>query len=116
MGDGGFTFNRLTDQVKIIGYKPKKCPKNSQLTNEERKYNQHLSQMRVVIENVIARVKNWRIIKGVFRHWRNGNGPLNINNILMIVVALSNRQIKQNPPREDGWVAPEWMEVFQEDI
>jgi len=32
------------------------------------------------------------------------------------VVALSNRQIKQNPPREDGWVAPEWMEVFQEDI
>jgi len=82
MGDGGFTFNRKTDSVQINGYKPFKTPRNSALTPEQKKYNKHLSQMRVVVENTIARVKQWKIMKGVFRHFRNGKGKLDINHIL----------------------------------
>jgi hypothetical protein len=29
-----------------------------------------------------------RIIKGVFRHWRNGEGQLNVNDILQVDVVL----------------------------
>jgi hypothetical protein len=76
------TFNRKTDSVQINGYKPFKTPRNSALTPEQKKYNKHLSQMRVVVENTIARVKQWKIMKGVFRHFRNGKGKLDINHIL----------------------------------
>jgi hypothetical protein len=32
MGDGSFTFNRQSDEVEIISYKPYKKPKKSDLT------------------------------------------------------------------------------------
>jgi hypothetical protein len=60
MGDGGFTFNRKKDVVQIIGYKPHRR-KHGVLTEDEAKYNRYLSQMRVIIENTISRIKQWRI-------------------------------------------------------
>jgi hypothetical protein len=109
MGDGGFTFNRKTDTVQIIGYKPHRR-RHGHLTKEEAKYNKYLSQMRVVVENTISRIKQWRIIKGVFRHWRNGEGQLNVNDILQVIVVLTNRKNKQQPIRNSDWIAPQWNE------
>jgi len=91
----------------------KLTPRNSSLTPEQKKYNKHLSQMRVVVENTIARVKQWKIMKGVFRHFRNGKGKLDINHILTIVMALTNLQIKIHPIRSSQWVFPEWLEIFE---
>jgi hypothetical protein len=111
-GDGGFTFNRKTDTVQIKGYKPHAAPKGGKLTEEQKKYNKHLSQMRVVVENSIARVKQWKVLKGVFRHWRNGQGQLDIDAILTVAIVLANQKMKQRAPRPNDWVAPEWFEVF----
>jgi hypothetical protein len=111
-GDGGFTFNRKVDAIQIKGYKPHVAPKGGKLTEEQKRYNKHLSQMRVVVENAIARVKQWRILKGVFRHWRNGQGQLDINSILTVAIVLANQKMKQRAPRPNDWVAPEWFEVF----
>ena len=48
--------------VEIKGWKPVKSPKTSQ----DKWYNKSLSSMRVVVENSIQRVKQWRILKGVY--------------------------------------------------
>jgi heat shock protein HspQ len=71
MGDGEFAFNRKNDVVQNIGYKPHRR-KHGILTEDEAKYSCYLSQMRVIIENTISRIKQWRIFKEMFRHWRNG--------------------------------------------
>ena len=109
MGDGGFTFNRKADTVQIHGYKPIKSPK----TPEEKLYNKKLSQMRVVVENSIRRVKQWKVLQGVYWHWRDGKGQIPINDLLTVVVVLSNRKILKCPPRQGDWVSPEWREIFE---
>ena len=45
MGDGGFTFNRSEDEVKIKGYKPYKKPKGGSVTEEEKIWNRKLSEV-----------------------------------------------------------------------
>jgi len=112
MGDGGFTFNRQTDMTMIRGYKPHKKPKGSKLTLEQKEWNRKLSQMRVVVETSIRRVKQWRILRGIYRHWRYGHGQIDGNDVLTIAVVLSNREIKASPPRPYEWLAPDWREAL----
>lgn len=111
-GDGGFTFNRKQDQEEIIGYKPYKKPKNGTLTEEQKQYNKRLSQMRVIVENTIARVKQWKILKGTFRHYHEDKGQLDLNQILTVVVALTNRNIRKTPLRRSTWTAADWNDIF----
>ena len=63
---------------------------------EQKIYNKKLSEMRVVVENSIERVKKWKILKGIYRHWRMGNGQIDGNNVLTIAIVLSNREIKRS--------------------
>ena len=107
LGDGGFTFNRQHDEQQIRGYTPHKKPQGGSLTPEQKDYNKKLAQMRVVVENTIRRVKVWRIFRGTYRHWRNGTGQINGDEILTIAVVLSNREIRRSPPRKTNWVAPD---------
>jgi hypothetical protein len=44
----------------------------------------------------------------VFRHWRNGEGQLNVDDILQVVVVLTNSKVKQSPLRNEDWIAPQW--------
>ena len=111
-GDGGFYFNRKQDQVQIIGYKPHKVTHGVPLTDEQQKYNKHLSQMRVIVENTFARWKQWKILQGVFRHLRGSRHQLDLNHIITVVAALTNRHIKKHPLRPSTWLAPEWREIF----
>jgi hypothetical protein len=92
LGDRGFTFNRKNELVQIKGWKPRKSLK----THEDKYYNKYLSSMRVVIENSINCVKQWCILKCVYRYWHNGKGLIKVNNVLTAVVVLTNRKIKQN--------------------
>jgi len=111
-GDGGFTFNRKKDTVAIRAYKPHKKAKGGCLSIEQKEWNRRFSQMRVVVETSICRVKSWKILRGVYRHWRGGNGQIDANDVLTIAVVLSNREIRSSPPRPYHWVAPDWQVVL----
>ena len=113
MGDGGFHFNTEDDEEKIIGYKPFKKPKGGLLTQEQKDYNTKLSEIRVVVENAIRVVKVFTILGGVFRHFRNGAGQINEQDILTICVSLANRKIRKTPLRSCDWTASDWREVFE---
>ncbi len=47
---------------------PKKKPRGGSLTDDEKKSNQLISSIRVVVEHVISGVKRLRIVKDVFRN------------------------------------------------
>ena len=108
MGNGGFTFNLKDEEILIEGFKPHKKPKRSTLTNAQKRWNTKLSEVRVVVENSICVIKTFKILSGVFRHWRNGRGQINGNHILTICVALANRRIKRKPLRAADWKASDW--------
>lgn len=111
-GDGGFTFNRKNEleTEKIIGYKPLRPTKTTPLTDEQKIYNKKFSEMRVVVENTIGRMKQWKILKGIFRHFRGETHQLSADSILQVVAALTNRQTKQNSIRNENWLASDWIE------
>ena len=94
-GDGGFTFNRKVDEVLINGYKPYKAHARTPLTEQQKKYNKYLSQMRgVIVENaIISRVKRWKIMKGIYRHFKGNQHQLDLHDILAIVAALTNKHM-----------------------
>lgn len=100
MGDGGFTFNKKKESTPIHGYKPFKKKAGQQLTEEQRQFNHRLSSMRVLVENVIARLKKFKIFKGVFRHYKAGRSQIPFSQILTVVVGLTNRRLRQSPLRE----------------
>jgi len=114
VGDGGFFFNRKSDDELIVAAKPFAKPKHGTLTQEQKDFNTKLSRMRVVIENTIRRLKTWRIFRLTYRHWRDGKGVMNIDEILTIIVALTNRSIRKNPPRAPDWVHPDWHDLLAE--
>ena len=105
MGDGGFTFNIQSEEEVIHGFKPHKKPKQGTLTSAQKKWNTKLSEVRVVVENSIRVIKTYKILGGVFRHWRNGKGQINGNHVLTICVALANQRIKKKPFRAADWKA-----------
>ena len=78
------------------------------MTPEQKIYNKKLSEMRVVVENSIERVKKWKILKGTYRHWRMGKGQIDGNNVLTIATVLFNREIKRS-----RWCGPLWIHSDQ---
>jgi hypothetical protein len=83
-------FNRKNEVVQIKGWKLRKSLK----THEDKYYNKYLSFIKIVIENFMNCVKQWRILKCVYRHWHNGKGPIKVINVLTAVVVLTNKKIK----------------------
>ena len=113
MGDGGFTFNRVEDEQKIIGYKPFKTPKGGLLNDEEKLWNKKLSEVRVVVENSFRVVKVFKILGRIFCHFQNGKGQIQENDILTICMSLANRKIKRNPLCSHFWTASNFREMFE---
>ena len=64
----------------------------------------------MVVENSIHVIKTYKVLGGVFRHWRNGHGQINGNHVLTICIALANRRIKQKPLHTDDWKASDWRD------
>ena len=113
LGDGGFSFNPDPTQPAINGKQPIRKPRKGVLTNEQKRYNHKLAEMRVVVENSIRAIKSFKIMSTVFRHWRYGQGQIDGNDILRVCVCLANRRIKKNPLRGPDWKASHWREVFR---
>lgn len=68
IGDAGFTFNAASDLIQIHGCSPHRRS-GHELSNQHKQENQQLSQRRVIIENVFARMKNWAVLGTKYRHW-----------------------------------------------
>jgi len=51
---------------------PKKKPRNSEFTKNEKKHNRKISKVRVRVEHAIGGVKRFRIVKDKIRNWKNG--------------------------------------------
>ena len=98
-------MNHKSDHIQICGYRPHRFPPQGRLTPEQKEYNKKLSEMRVVVENSIGRVKTWKILKGPYWHWRCGKGQINANNVLTVVVALLNCEIKKSSPHKARYAA-----------
>lgn len=64
MGFQGFTVGG------VVIVQPKKKPRGSELTLEEKEENRRINQIRVRIEHVIGSVKRYRIVKDKLRLWR----------------------------------------------
>ena len=75
--------------------------------------------MRVVVENSIARVKHWRVIKETYRNHKSWDDKgISLDDVTNVIVPLTNRKIKQNPIRNVNWMNPHiereissWLEV-----
>jgi hypothetical protein len=88
--DMGYTFNRLVDSVSIQGFSPKKKQRgqlhHDAITKEK---NVHISSIRIQIEHYFARLKAWRILKGVFRHFSAlGHNILDFDVIVHCIASL----------------------------
>jgi hypothetical protein len=111
-GDGGFTFNHKgvkpeTKEIPIYGFTPYKKPPGGELNDEQKRYNRILSSIRVVVENVIAQLKKWRIIKGVYRHFSlTRHNQIDFNLVIRVLVKLTSSKLKRHPLRAPGWRLP----------
>ena len=88
IADGGFIFNRKSDDEKINGFTPFKRD-GGELTQEQKTFNTHLSKMRVVVENTLAQVKQWRVLKGVYRHFNlNRKNTIDFNQVFFFPLII----------------------------
>ena len=76
LGDAGFTFNvdeESEENPHILGITPqpkRNLPRGSRLGDEDRETNKVISKHRVIVENVFMRLKQWRFMGGLNRHFK----------------------------------------------
>ena len=106
--DGGFTFNRKEDPNKIITAKPypyKETMEVDQESQNKKEFNKLLSSNRVIVENVFARLKQWRIIGGFMRHFHpndeNKANVIDLNVLFQVLCTLHNRDLEFHPMRKN---------------
>lgn len=90
MGDLGFQGIQH-DHLAIL---PHKKPKGGLLTDAQKIYNRQISQVRIIVENTIARLKIFRVLAERYRHNRQDH-----NDIFHIVAVLVNRGLARRPLR-----------------
>ena len=102
LGDGGFYFNPQKEEIEIKGITPRKKTENFNLSDQL--FNESLSELRVIVENTIWRIKNWRILGDIFRHFSAVRGnTFNLNKIFRVCSCLANYLIQKRPLRDSTW-------------
>jgi hypothetical protein len=108
--DSNFTPNPncKPELPKIKSCTPIRKLKEREQTQEDQIYNIKLSSVCVVIENVIARLKKGKILKGQYRHFSTTkNNQLDMNLIIQVVIRLNVIDLKRNTPRSKNWTFQE---------
>lgn len=90
MGDLGFQGIQH-DHLAIL---PHKKPTGGMLTDAQKAHNRQISQVRVIVENTIARSKIFRVLADRYRHPRK-----DYNDIFYSVATLVNRGLARRPLR-----------------
>ncbi len=80
--------------IRIL--QPKKKPRGSELTDEEKEENRRISRIRVHVEHVISSVKRYRIVKDKLRQWREGIHDM----VMETCCGLHNFRLRYRPWRE----------------
>ena len=74
------------------------------MTEEEKASNKQLSHWRVIVENAIGVVKQFRALKGVFRHYSlTKKNNIDFDMVVSIACHLSNLRMEKHPLRAQGW-------------
>jgi hypothetical protein len=103
-GDAGFTFNHEVqksdkNEIPIYGFTPHR-KMSIERTKEQKRFNRIRPSIQVVVENVIAQLKKWRIVKGVFRHLSvNFNNQINSELVIRVLVKLTAEKLENHPLR-----------------
>ena len=85
--DSGFEgFNPENIEIK----RPKKRPKNKELTSDEKQINKKISSVRVKVEHAIGFCKIFRIVKDEIRAYKDNFRDL----VMEIACAIANFKIK----------------------
>ena len=103
IGDGGFTFNKKGTKKKkqIKGLKPFR--RNSKYNEERKEFNRALSEIRVVIENVNRKLKDWRVLATKYRHSLEEDSFIKFNEVFRVCVLLTQKKILEKPLRKSNW-------------
>lgn len=107
MGDGIFTFNPEKRSYSIIGVSPFKNSAKQKLDISEKKYNTALARFRVVVENVNAHGKKFRILGEKLRHQHVDENAQRMKYISAWVWAIVKEKIDLNPLRKASWLPSE---------
>jgi len=109
IGDQGFTFNTKDVDERIIAYTP--FPFSTTLGDDKESlermdFNKLLSKRRVVVEHTFKRLKQFRIIGGLCRHFhpnREKNSQqhnyFDFNMILEVLCCIHNRDLISHPDK-----------------
>jgi DDE superfamily endonuclease len=73
-------------------YHPFKARRNRPLTAEQKAYNRHLSQYRIIVEHVNAQLNQFQVLTQVYRHARDGH-----TRVVRSVAFLVDRRIRERP-------------------
>ena len=87
---GYMGINKICPNSKI----PNKRKKNKSLTKEEKKENRELSSKRIIIENINAKIKVFKITKHPYRNRRKRFG-LRMN-LICAIINLDSNTINSN--------------------
>ena len=114
LGDAGFHFNAKDAGPSIHGKTPivsRKRKDKQGLTDEEKKYNKALSHERVLVENVIGRLKAWQFLRGLNRHYKAklktekvDHNSLGVELAFDIICCIHNIDVKYRPLRDDSQI------------
>ena len=89
------------EKKRIKGLKPFK--KNEKFNEEKKEFNRALSEIRIVIENVNKKLKDWRILALKYRHSLEENSFIKFNEVFRICVLLTQKKIQYKPLRNNNW-------------
>ena len=99
MGDGRFFFNPSYETEKILGKTPKRKT-DGFLNNDDLTFNKGLSKNRVIVENINSKLKEFRVLNGIYRHFSNkSKNELDLNKIFFIICCFVNEKIMRKPIR-----------------
>ena len=105
IGDRGFTFNKKNEQHPINSFNPFSYG-NANLSQTEKEISHFISSRRSMVEHVFKRIKDWKIIGGLCRHFipfRQGDSSkydyLNIDHVLDVICCIHNIDIETHPMR-----------------
>lgn len=115
-GDGMFSFNPENELEKIIGFNPPRLrPGQDKLSDSQLVNYTRFSQLRVVVENAISRVKSWGCLKQRFRYYSICRKEVcSLNLCLRACVVAEQVKMKTHPLRPPGWTPDEVYLVHEE--
>ena len=111
LGDGGFYFNPANhiqqEEDRINGFTPhKRGPENNYtLSPEQKAFNNHLSKLRVVVEDTISCMKKFSVIHGIYRHYslNKARSCLPLDLVVHVIGLLTNFYLGKSPIRGRSW-------------